>query len=73
MSPTGAPIRFDKKPDGSFCLGVDYQGLNNLTIKNRYHFPLIGEVLDWLGRAQRFIQLNLTSTYHWMRIWKGDE
>ena len=33
-SPAWAPILFDKKPDGSFRLCVDYQGLNNLTIKN---------------------------------------
>ncbi len=33
-SPTGAPILFDKKPDGSLRLCVDYQSLNNLTIKN---------------------------------------
>ena len=35
-SPAGAPIFFDKKPDDSFCLCVDYWGLNKLTIKNRY-------------------------------------
>ena len=33
-SPAGAPIFFDWKPDGSLCLCVDYQGLNNITIKN---------------------------------------
>ena len=48
-SPAGAPILFDKKPDGSFCLCVDYQGFNNLTIKNQYPLPLIGELLDRLG------------------------
>ena len=48
-SPAGAPILFDKKPDGSLRLCVDYQGLNNLTIKNRYPLPLIGESLDRLG------------------------
>ena len=31
---TGAPILFDRKPDGWLCLYVDYQGLNNITIKN---------------------------------------
>ena len=48
-SPAGAPILFDKKPDGSLHLCVDYRGLNNLTIKNRYPLPLIGESLDRLG------------------------
>ena len=33
-SPVGAPILFNKKPNGSLWLCVDYQGLNNLTIKN---------------------------------------
>lgn len=30
---TGALILFVRKPDGSFRLCVDYQGINNLTIK----------------------------------------
>lgn len=41
-----ASILFDKKPDGNFCLCIDYQGLNNLTIKNYYPLPLIGKTLD---------------------------
>ena len=72
-SPAGAPILFVGKPDGSLRLCVDYRGLNNLTIKNRYPLPLIGESLDRLGRAKRFIQLDLTSAYHRMRIKEGDE
>ncbi len=54
-SPAGALILFDKKPDGRLCLYVDYQGFNNLTIKNRYLLPLIGESLDRLSRAKQFI------------------
>ena len=72
-SPAGAPILFNKKPDGSLRLCVDYRGLNNLTIKNRYPLPLIGESLDRLGRAKRFTQLDLTSAYHRMRIKEGDK
>ena len=72
-SPAGAPIVFVCKANGSFCLCVDYQGLNNLTIKNWYPLPLIGESLDRLGRAKRFTQLDLTSAYHRMRIKEGDE
>ena len=72
-SPAGAPILFDKKPDGNLRLYIDYQGLNNLTIKNRYPLSLIGESLDRLGQAKRFTQLDLTSAYHRMRIKEGDE
>ena len=72
-SPAGAPILFDKKLDGSLRLCVNYRGLNNLTIKNRYLQPLIGESLDRLGQAKRFTQLDLTSAYHRIKIKKGDE
>ena len=41
-----ALILFDKKLDGSLRLYVDYQGLNILTIKNRYPLTLVGELLD---------------------------
>ena len=51
-SPAGALILFDKKPDGSLCLCVDYWGLNNITIKNQYLLPFIGESFDWLSRAR---------------------
>ena len=68
-----APILFDRKSDGSLYLCVDYWGLNNITIKNQYPLSLIGELLDRLSRARRFIQLNLTNAYHWMRIREGDE
>ncbi len=69
----GAPMFFDKTPDGSLRLCVNYRGLNNLSIKNRYCLPLIVESLDWLGRAKRFTQLDLPSAYHQMRIREGDE
>ena len=72
-SPAGAPIFFDNKPNGSLRLCVNYWGLNNITIKNRYPLPLIGESLDRLGRAKRFTQLDLTNAYYQMRICEGDE
>ena len=72
-SPAGASILFDKKQDSSFWLYVDYRGINNLTIKNRDPLPIIGEALDWLGRAKQFTQLDLTRTYYQMRIKEGDE
>ena len=72
-SPIGTPIFFDKKLNGSLWLYVDYRGLINLIIKNRYPLPLIGESLDRLCRAKRFTHLDLTSAYHQMKIWEGDK
>ena len=72
-SPARAPILFNWKPDRSLRFCVDYRGLNNITIKNRYLLPLIGELLDRLGRAKWFTQLDLMNAYHWMRIRKGDK
>ena len=53
-SPSRAPILFDRKPDESLRLCIDYRGLNNIMIKNRYPLSLIGESFIWLGWARRF-------------------
>ena len=53
-SPASAPILFDWNSDGFFWLYVNYQGFNNLTIKNWYPLPLIGESLDRLRKAKQF-------------------
>ena len=45
-SPASAFILFVGKPDSSLCLCMDYQGFNNLTIKNWYLPSLIGKSLD---------------------------
>ena len=72
-APAEAPILFNRKPDGSFRLYVDYRNFNNITIKNWYPLLLIGESLDQLGRAKQFTQLDLTNAYYQMRICKGNE
>lgn len=48
-------IFFVQKPDGSFCLWIDYQGLNNLTTKIPYVLFLICELLKQLGKTKQFI------------------
>ena len=72
-SSAGLFILFDRKLDGFLRLCIDYQDLNNLTIKNPYPLPLIRELLDRLGKARWFTQLNFTSTYYQMKIRKGDK
>ena len=64
---------FVPKKDGGLRLYVDYQGLNNLTKKNRYPLPLISETLDRLIRAKVFTKIDLKDAYYRLRIREGDE
>ena len=71
--PTGALILFVWKETGSHRLYIGYWELNNLTIKNSYLPLLIGELLNCLGFANRFTQMDLTNTYHQITIRKSDK
>ncbi|KAF7116923.1 hypothetical protein CNMCM5793_005553 [Aspergillus hiratsukae] len=72
-SPAGAPVLFTRKADGSLRLCVDYRGLNDITVKNRYPLPRIDELMDRLVGARYFTKLDLRDAYHRIRIKRGDE
>lgn len=72
-SPAGAPILFTPKKGGELRLCVDYRGLNQLTIKNRYPLPLMDEIMDRLSQAKLFTKLDLRNAYQRIRIREGDE
>ena len=48
----GTPILFIHKSNSTFYLCVNYQWLNNFTIKNWYPLSLIGKSLDQLSQAK---------------------
>jgi len=54
IAPMASPILFVKKTDGSLQLCVDYCGLKEGTIKNRYPMPLLQETLMRLSKAKYF-------------------
>ena len=69
----GSPIMFVKKKNGSLRLCVDYRALNEVTKKDQYPLPLIGEALDRLHTAKYFTKLDIKEVYHNIQIKKGDE
>nr|XP_027124193.1 uncharacterized protein LOC113740877 [Coffea arabica] len=71
-SPWGAPVLFVKKKDGGLRKCIDYRGLNNLTIKNKYPLPLIDELFDQLQNAVVYSKLDLRQGYYQLRIRKED-
>jgi hypothetical protein len=42
----GAPVLFVGKKDGTQWMCVDYRSLNEVTIKNKYPLPRIGDLFD---------------------------
>ena len=64
---------FMAKPNGKLRLVVDYQGLNKITVKNRYPLPLILKMLDRLHKAKVFTKIDLRNAYHQVRVKEGDE
>lgn len=71
-SPT-AGFFFVEKKDGRLSPCIEYQGLNNVTVKYRYPLPLVPSALEQLREARVYNKLDLRSAYNLIRIQEGDE
>ena len=72
-SPAGAGFFFVDKKDKTLRPCIDYRGINDITIKNRYPIPLISTAFELLEGAKVFTKLDLRNAYHLVRIREGDE
>uniref|UniRef100_A0A8C5C6Y7 Gypsy retrotransposon integrase-like protein 1 n=1 Tax=Gadus morhua TaxID=8049 RepID=A0A8C5C6Y7_GADMO len=72
-SPAGAGFFFVDKKDKSLRPCIDYRGLNDVTIKDRYPLPLISSAFELLQGSSVFTKLDLRNAYHLVRIREGDE
>jgi hypothetical protein len=51
---------------------IDYQSLNEVTIKNKYPLPRIGDLFNHLRGSCVFSKIDLRSGYHQLRIHSSD-
>ena len=73
VSSAETSVLFVLKKNEELHLCVDYQSMNQITIKNRHFLPLISKTLNWLSEAKIFFKLNLKDTYHHIQIKEGNE
>ena len=62
-SPYSSPIVMVPRKDGTIRMCIDYRKLNEITTKDAYPLPRIGETIDALQGAGYFSSLDLASGY----------
>jgi hypothetical protein len=61
-----------KKKDGTMRMCIDYRALNKKKMKNRYPISRIYELLDELHGVVYFINIDLHSGYHQIKVREQD-
>ncbi|KAK3574237.1 hypothetical protein QTP86_004295 [Hemibagrus guttatus] len=72
-SPAAAGFFFVGKRDGGLRPGIDYRGLNAITVRYPYPLPLVPAALEQLRGVRVFSKLDLRSAYNLVRVREGDE
>ena len=67
-SPFSSPIVMVPKKDGTNRMCIDYRKLNEITVKDAYPLPRIGQTIDALQGAGFFSSLDLASGYRQVSV-----
>lgn len=72
-SDVASPVLLARKPGGGVRICVDYRGINNISLKNRYPLPLIKETLDAICKAKWFTKVDVIAAFNRLRMAEGHE
>lgn len=70
-SAIASPVLFVKKSDRSLRFYIDYQALNNISIKDRYLLPLTKKSLNNLKGMKYFTKIDIISAFNNIQIKEG--
>lgn len=73
ISPLRARFFFVTKKKKTLRPCIDFQGLNDITIRNKYPLPLLTSAFELLQGATIFSKLELCNAYHLVQIREGDK
>jgi hypothetical protein len=65
-------VLFMEKKDRTQQMCIDYRSLNEVTNKTKYPLPRIEDLFDQMKGASVFLNINLRSGYHQLKIWESD-
>lgn len=62
-SPLGAGFFFVAKKDVTLHTCIDYIGLNQITVKNKYSLPVLFSAVEPVSKASIFSKMDLRNNY----------
>ena len=72
-SSISSPLFFVPKKDESLCPCVNYDRVNEASVKDTFSLPLIKNIMQSISGAKYFTKLDLCNGYHFIRVKEGDE